>query len=235
MTLNVRLLLLFVCSVIIALIVIPTSYAVTVTVSENIGISSSPIIKAPNIPVGQTSEALLSGGAATLDQTGTTNIVVSISGSTSPTGTLVMLITAIFEEKPATLADTPLPALLFFDVKIQGINDGTARVCITDPSAVPGSKLMYWTGTAWVEATNQQLTPPTLCGDIAVSALKLTPISIVVPSVGGDVIVSNSYVLLLIALQKNLLLIISFIAAFIASLLLLLGLLRNRVRFKLGL
>ncbi|MEO9309250.1 MAG: hypothetical protein ABI337_03040 [Nitrososphaera sp.] len=66
-----------------------------------------------------------------------------------------------------------------------GISDGTANVCITHPNVVSGSTMEYWTGSSWASATAISVSGTTICGNIPVSALTGTNISIGSPSSTG--------------------------------------------------
>ncbi len=66
----------------------------------------------------------------------------------------------------------------YYDVKVEGIKDGTATVRISHP--VVGEKwgMRYFHGGAWADARNVAVKVPTISGDILVGHLAKTPIVI---------------------------------------------------------
>jgi hypothetical protein len=85
---------------------------------------------------------------------------------------------------PAGFGAVGLNSSSYFDLLVTGSSEGIALVCITSNniSSSPPSNMQYWNRTNWVGAENQNVSgtvpPLTLCGDIPVSALSGTPITV---------------------------------------------------------
>jgi hypothetical protein len=131
--------------------------------------------------------ATLSGGGAYVDQTSSTGTSVTITGSTAPDGTSVMVISRdLGSTQPTGTGSVSLGSSSYFDVQIQGITDGTAKVCITNAAVTSATVMEYAVGTAWVSALpyppGGTVTGTTICGEIPVSALQGTPIVIGIPT-----------------------------------------------------
>ncbi|MBI3859250.1 MAG: hypothetical protein HY296_03280 [Thaumarchaeota archaeon] len=144
----------------------------------------------------------ISSSGTTVDQTVGTGVSVTITGAS---GTNV----AVISQNQTTAAPSGLGALnvssaIFYDLMINGISTGTARVCISSPRVTQGMAggMQYWNGTIWVFAADQAISqftrtntyPPNgtlsasissvivLCGDVPVSALTGTPLGAGTPS-----------------------------------------------------
>ncbi|HEY6283628.1 MAG TPA: hypothetical protein VIW22_06865 [Nitrososphaerales archaeon] len=68
--------------------------------------------------------------------------------------------------------------IYFFDVMVQGVSNGTARVTITHVSVKPGTQMQYWNGKSWTDVANLSVRGHAISGDIPVRALKGTAIVI---------------------------------------------------------
>ena len=80
--------------------------------------------------------------------------------------------------QPSGTGPVGLRSVLFFDVSVHGINDGTATVSITNDAVKAASIMRYWGGSRWVNARGQMVSGNSIVGDIPVSALHGTPICI---------------------------------------------------------
>jgi hypothetical protein len=72
---------------------------------------------------------------------------------------------------------------MFYDVRVEGVSDGTATVSITNKAVVRPTKtrwweMKYWADGRWVGAGNQSVEGHTINGDIPVRSLNRTPIAI---------------------------------------------------------
>ena len=136
----------------------------------------------------------ISASGTTVDQTSGTGISLTITGASGKN-------VGVISQNQTTAAPMGLGSLnvssaLFFDVLVNGISTGNARVCVTNGYVVPGMAggMQYWNGTAWTFAANQNVSsrtlviPPgpnqtatitrvynSLCGDVPVMALNGTP------------------------------------------------------------
>jgi len=123
-------------------------------------------------------------------------VLLTITGAT---GTNVAVISQNqTNSAPIGLGSLNISSALFYDVMINGISTGTARLCIANPyvSERTDGGLQFWNGTAWTFAGNQAIEqvptsgpPPVnatsttatsqplmICGDIPVVDLTGTPI-----------------------------------------------------------
>ncbi len=75
---------------------------------------------------------------------------------------------------------TKLYAPVFFDVYVDGLSKGRARVSITDDSVGDKHKLEYFDGKAWRRPSHQSANAKThtITADLTVADLTRTPISI---------------------------------------------------------
>ncbi|MDE1854069.1 MAG: hypothetical protein KGI38_10060 [Thaumarchaeota archaeon] len=107
-------------------------------------------------------------------------IRVAIAGHSTPSGTPIGVHSQVLgSSQPAGTGRVNLhPPLLFYDVSVQGISDGTATISITNDAVKSGAKLQYWDGGRWVDSGNQSVRGNTIKGDIPVRSLHGTPIVI---------------------------------------------------------
>lgn len=155
--------------------------ASTITETASGGVASDvPGATNCNVPSGSNGYATISAGGATYDQTGTTGVSVTISGSTAPDGTGLAVATESLSSPSSGVASANLNYAKYFDVMVvagAGDSDGTAAVCVNDGQADASTNLQYWSGTSstWASAgdvvSRYTASPPSVCGDIPVSAL----------------------------------------------------------------
>ncbi len=123
--------------------------------------------------------AQTTGGSASANDSGVTGVSVDISGSTATDGTSTTITTTVLGSQPSGTAGSILTSVGYYDVHVTGITDGTAQVCIENPSATQYSSMQYYdAGTSsWVDATPITFTAPDLlCGTVPVADLTGTPI-----------------------------------------------------------
>jgi hypothetical protein len=119
----------------------------------------------------------ISGGNASADQTSTTGVAVSVSGSSASDGTQVTIFSADLPAQPSGTSTLSLTGIGFYDVRISGITDGTAMICISSAAVISSTELQYYSGGSWTSASDVKATPGVeICGDVPVSALTGTPI-----------------------------------------------------------
>jgi len=94
----------------------------------------------------------------------------------------VTIYSADFSSQPSgTPALSLSNGLGFYDVRVSGIADGTANICINNVHVDASTILQYYSGGSWVTATGIVATPGVeVCGNVPVSALQGTPLG------GGD-------------------------------------------------
>ena len=103
-----------------------------------------------------------------------TNIVVNIGGTTA-TGLVTITLVNDGPAPPPIGPDDTLTGATYYDVKVDGAQDGTATICISSPF---NTAMDYGAGGSWVPAAGVQVSTTGVCGSILVSALTGTPIAI---------------------------------------------------------
>jgi hypothetical protein len=147
--------------------------------------SSGSFELAVNIVASSYATTTLSGGVASSNQTSATDVSVDITGSSAANGTMVTISTDDLSSPGPGIGSVTLNDARYYDVKVSGISDGTARICIEDTEANSNAVMEYWNGTSWLGASNMVVSGGTACGDIPVAALTGTNIVVgnPVPSV----------------------------------------------------
>ena len=134
------------------------------------------VVEQPDTTAQGSTNTMITSGGASSDQTSTTGVGVTISGSSAPPGTSVTITTEDLSSPSNHVGVSGLMGTQYYDVEILGITDGSARVCITSSSAP--QLLQYWNGASWVSAAGVSVSGDIICGDIPVSALTGTNIVI---------------------------------------------------------
>ena len=147
--------------------------------------SSGSFELAVNIVASSYATTTLSGGVASSNQTSATDVSVDITGSSAANGTTVTISTDDLSSPGPGVGSVTLNDARYYDVKVSGISDGTARICIEDTEANSNAVMEYWNGTSWLGASNMVVSGGTACGDIPVAALTGTNVVVgnPVPSV----------------------------------------------------
>jgi hypothetical protein len=122
--------------------------------------------------------AVVSGGAVFVDHTSLTDVLVDISGSSSQDGTLVTITTIKLIGVPNGITQVSTTPAAYYDVNVQGINDGIATIYITNNAVTSQTTMQYWNGAQWIQATDVVVSGNTIRGNIPVSALTGTIIAI---------------------------------------------------------
>ena len=133
----------------------------------------------------------ISGGLIS-NQSSTTGISVTITGSTDPFGLPVDVTTETLSQPNSGIPAPDLTSPAYYDVFVQGISSGNAQVCIRSPTAVSSTTMQYWTGAKWTNASDIRLNAGTVCGTMQVSALTGTNLVLGTPKptiIGHDPIV----------------------------------------------
>lgn len=129
---------------------------------------------------------LLGGDASATETLGpVATVSVSLTGSSASDGTSIVIQSSALSSKPVGTGELSIGSLAFFDVKVTGISDGTASICIMSPAVallllLPNPTLQYWSGNSWTNATDVVVSPFTftVCGNVPVSALTGTTVVI---------------------------------------------------------
>ncbi len=104
-------------------------------------------------------------------------IRVEIRGHTNPPGKALAIHSKALDANP-TPADHGYTKQRYYDVKIEGIGDGTATVIITHPVVEEKWRMRYFHEGKWADAKNSVAKAHTVHGDIPVGHLTKTPIVI---------------------------------------------------------
>jgi hypothetical protein len=142
------------------------------------GTFSLTIVKPSIILATATSSVTIDSGTAAADQTSTTGISVTITGSTATNGTPAAIDTQDLGSLSPGVGTVSLSGAKYYDVVVSGISSGSAKVCVSDSSATSATTMQYWTGTAWTSASTVTVNGGTVCGSIPVSALTGTNVAI---------------------------------------------------------
>jgi len=110
-------------------------------------------------------------GGLTANQSSTTGISVTITGSTESFGTPVDVTTETLSEPNSGVPAPDLASPAYYDVFVTGILSGNAQVCIRSRTAVSSTTMQYWKGATWTNASDIRLSAGKVCGTIPVSAL----------------------------------------------------------------
>ncbi|MDG6988710.1 MAG: hypothetical protein JRN21_05215 [Nitrososphaerota archaeon] len=148
----------------------------TTSAAPSIVVSSPFVVTASVSTVAQTS-----GGSVSADDSASTGTNVTVTGSTASDGTSANITTTVLGSQPAGTSGSILTSVGYYDVKVTGITDGTAQICIDNPAATQFSGMQYYSNgsSSWVDATPITFTvPDTLCGTVPVADLTGTPLLI---------------------------------------------------------
>ena len=129
------------------------------------------------VAIGASSLTLMSGNAYA-NQTSTTGLTVSISGSAAPDGTSIIVNTQALSSPSVGVAALSLSSLRYFDVLVKGITTGNARVCAEYQGTTATTSMQYWDGRTWTGPASVTMTGTVVCGTIPVSALTGTNIAL---------------------------------------------------------
>jgi outer membrane protein assembly factor BamB len=162
------------------------TYTVYATVEDTNG-AVSPASNTVTVTVwlSATSTATVSDNSATIDESATTGVSVTVSGSSSslPNGATVTLTsTDYINNQPSGTGPAPVGGAVFFDISVTSssgpLGSGVdVLVSITNPGFTSASVIEYWNGAEWVQVIPTTFTPPdTVSGTIPASALDGTPI-----------------------------------------------------------
>ena len=116
-------------------------------------------------------------------------VSVVVVGSSAPNGTAATLsVEDLFDSQPVGTGDSGLGNATFYDVKITGISDGSATVCVNASSITNSTAMRYYnfTGGDWVYVSTTFVPLDTVCGAIPVSALSGTLIALGSPPLPLD-------------------------------------------------
>lgn len=146
--------------------------ATTLLISVPVHAQQSPY--APNVTANESSTVNVSGGTATVDDTSTTGVSVSITGAT---GVASATVTTESLNGPSSGVSTFSTNGAYFDVNValpsgeSAPAGATVTVCFTDPTATSSDTLEYWSGGSWNQASNVSVSGTKVCGSVPLSAL----------------------------------------------------------------
>ncbi len=131
----------------------------------------------------EVSSVTSSSGSVVADQTATTGVNVTISGSSLSNNTAINVTSVNFgTTQPFGTGTVSVDNALFYDVKVTSnavLDSGVAvLVSISDSSFTNVSVLSYWNGTVWLSVPTTFVLPNTLQATFTVSQLQGTPIMV---------------------------------------------------------
>jgi hypothetical protein len=136
--------------------------------------------------------ATVSGNSATVNESATTGVSVTVSGASLLNGAQVTVTSIAYgDSQPSGTGNVSLSGAVFYDVSVTSSNgalgsDVNANVSISNPSFNSSSVTEYNNGAAWVSVATKFSAPETLSATIPASALNGTPIAVGIPSHGGS-------------------------------------------------
>ncbi len=134
-------------------------------------------------PLTSTTTSVVKGGRALLDQTILTGITVNVTGSSAPDETTLNATVMILSQQPDNTGPLKIAPITFFDLRVLGLPDGLASICITSEAITQEiTTMQYWNGSSWIEASSLGVSEITLCGTIPIQGLAGTSIAIGVPA-----------------------------------------------------
>lgn len=129
---------------------------------------------APNVTASKTTSVTVSGGSASVDDTSTTGVSVSITGAS---GVSSVSVTTQTLSAPSSGESSYSSSGVYLDVNValpSGVtapSGATVQVCFTDSSVTSSSTLHYWTGSSWANVSPVTVTGTQICGNVSLSAL----------------------------------------------------------------
>ena len=130
------------------------------------------------------STATVSGNSATVNQTATTGVSVTVSGSSLPNGATVNVTSTDYgSSQPQGTGTISVGSAVFYDVKVTSSSGAlgsgvSVTVSISNPSFSSASFLMYWDGSSWVSVATTFTAPDTVSATLPASALGGTLIAV---------------------------------------------------------
>jgi hypothetical protein len=171
------------------------TYMVYATVTDSDLVTSFPSNAAQlSVRLRDSSTATVSDNSATVDQSLTTGVSVTVSGSSLPNGASVTVASIDYgDTQPQGTGAVLVGGSFFYDVSVTSSSgplgsDVNAVVSLRDPSfaTVSGLVIQYYNGNSWVSVATTFTAPETLSATIPASALNGTPIVADIPTHGGS-------------------------------------------------
>jgi hypothetical protein len=169
------------------------TYMVYATVTDSDMVTSFPSNAATiSVLLRDSSVATVNGNSATVDQSLTTGVSVTVSGSSLPNSAQVTVASIDYGgTQPPGTSVVSVGGSFFYDVSVTSSSgplgsDVNAVLSIRNPSFahLPGFLIQYYNGNAWVSVPTTFTAPETLSATIPASALNGTPILAGIPSPG---------------------------------------------------
>jgi hypothetical protein len=161
----------------------PGSYAVYLNVTDAVGAvgtsntATATVNSAPSPAPTATSTTTISNNSATVDQSATTGVSVTVSGSSLQDGAQLNVTSTNYgDNQPEGTGAVPVDAAVFYAVDV--ISNGEAlssdisgTVSISDPGFDSARVIEYWNGDAWMSVATTFTAPDTVsCIISAISA-----------------------------------------------------------------
>jgi hypothetical protein len=133
------------------------------------------------------STVVVSDNSATVDQSATTGVDVTVSGSSLQDGAKVNVSSTNYgANQPSGTRSISIGGAAFYNVKVASSSGAlgsgvSVTVSISNPTFTSASVMEYWNGNSWVSVTTKFVSPDTVSGAIPASALTGTPIVVGTP------------------------------------------------------
>jgi hypothetical protein len=126
----------------------------------------------------------VSNHSATADQSATTGVNVTVSGSSLQNGAQLNVTSTNYgSNQPSGTGAVSVSGAVFYDVSVTASSgtlgsDVSVTVNISNPAFTSNSVIEYWNGNAWVSVATTFTAPDTVSGTIPASALTGTLIAV---------------------------------------------------------
>jgi hypothetical protein len=130
------------------------------------------------------STVMVSDHSATANQSATTGVSVTVSGSSLPNGAQVNVTSTNYgSSQPSGTGSVAISRAVFYDVKVTSSSGAlgssvSATISIINPSFTSASVIEYWNGNSWVSVATTFTTPDTVSGNILASELTGTVLAV---------------------------------------------------------
>jgi hypothetical protein len=170
----------------------PGSYAVYLNVTDAVSAvgtsntATATVSGAPSPVPSATSTTTISDNSATVDQSATTGVSITVSGSSLQDGAQLNVTSTNYgDNQPEGTGAVPVDAAVFYAVNVISnggalSSDVSGTLNMSDPSFNSASVIEYWDGTTWTSVATTFTAPDTvscIIGAISASAHEAIPAS----------------------------------------------------------
>ncbi len=150
------------------------------------------------------STVTVSAHSATVDQSATTGVSVTVSGSSLQNGAQLNVTSTNYEgNQPLGTGAVSVNGAAFYEVQVSSSSGAlgsgvSATLSISNPRFTGPSVIEYWNGNTWVSVTTTFTAPDTASAKISMSALNGTPILVGVPKSSASSLLPIIFIVIVI-------------------------------------